>query len=140
MTDSIDDSEEWTMLHVGDTAIPVKDAEPDYEALARDVERHQDGIADEFDAQTDTDATKDTMSNTNTDAPLEDDESVHIHSDDPMLVTRAGTTYQAWDIDGEGEPVGDPWPLTEGAVRGLLGRHDWTKVEATASVRGEGDE
>lgn len=99
------------------------------------------GSRTEFDTTIPEPTDSHTMPNESDDSPIDDGATVHIHAPDPLRVTRAGTTYHAWDIDDEGDPVGDPWALTEGAVRGLLGRHDWTRVEgeAQASVRGGGD-
>ncbi|MDS0300874.1 hypothetical protein NDI76_19165 [Halogeometricum sp. S1BR25-6] len=75
--------------------------------------------------------------------PIVRGQTVHIRSREPILVTRAGEsrTYGAWDAEN-GEPVGEAWSLSEAAVRGLMRRYEWTRVdgEAMASVVGEGDE
>jgi hypothetical protein len=73
-------------------------------------------------------------------APLDPGETVRINYRDPILVTRAGTarTYDTWNLD-DGKPVGEPWSLSETAVRGLMQRYEWTRIEgeALASIRGE---
>lgn len=75
--------------------------------------------------------------------PIAPGETIHIHTREPLLITRAGTTrtYGAWDAE-DGEPIGEPWSLSETAVRGLLRRHAWTRVEGEAltSVRDDDDE
>ncbi|MDS0295778.1 hypothetical protein [Halogeometricum luteum] len=74
------------------------------------------------------------------DAPIGPGETVRIDYREPTLVTRAGTarTYSARNLE-DGEPVGEAWSLSETAVRGLMRRYEWTRMEneAVASVRGE---
>ena len=74
------------------------------------------------------------------DAPIGPGETICIDYREPTLVTRAGTarTYSARNHE-DGKPVGEAWPLSETAVRGLMRRYEWTPTEgeAVASVRGE---
>ncbi|MDS0297897.1 hypothetical protein NDI76_04010 [Halogeometricum sp. S1BR25-6] len=74
------------------------------------------------------------------DAPIEPGETIRIDYREPMLVTRAGSdrTYDGRNLEN-GKPVGEAWSLSETAVRGLMRRYEWTRVEgkAQASVRGE---
>ena len=74
--------------------------------------------------------------------PIARSQTVYIRCREPILVTRAGASrrYGAWDAE-DGEPVGEAWSLSETAVRGLLRRYAWTRVdgEAIASVVGGRD-
>lgn len=77
---------------------------------------------------------------TSEDAPIESGETIQIDYREPMLVTRADTarTYETWNLEN-GKPIGEAWSLSETAVRGLMRRYEWTRVEgeALASIRGE---
>lgn len=73
------------------------------------------------------------------DAPIEPGETIHIDYREPMLVTRTGIarTYSIWNLE-DGKPIDEPWSLSETAVRGLMRRYDWMRVEgeALAPIRG----
>lgn len=73
--------------------------------------------------------------------PIVPGETIHIRAREPILITRAGTTrkYGAWDAE-DGDPIGEAWSITEAAVRGLLRRYDWTRVEGEALTSVRADE